>query len=198
MEKKKTGLKDVLSVMIDFITTFITTVVVIVAVAFVAVRLLGWEMYSVDSYSMTPAYPIDSLIIVQTVDASEIEVGDVITYVLNEEGTLVTHRVVSIDTSASTFTTKGDANESNDASPVRWENVVGKVVLGIPFLGKPLRYLTAEENRTAVIAVIVGLLAISFLWDRISAVRRKGKEKKITKEVGEEVRGEEIKEIEVD
>lgn len=176
-EEEKSALREVWSVIADFVSTFITTIIVIAAVAVVAIQLMGWHMYSVDSYSMTPAYPIDTLVVVQNVEPGEIAVGDVITYILNEDGVLVTHRVTGIDYTNKTFTTKGDANETEDASPVLWGNVVGKVVIGIPHLGKALRVLTAEENRTIVIGVVVGLLVLSFGWDIVSGILKKRKRK---------------------
>ena len=175
MAKKESKAREVLSLAADFVSTFITTVIVIVAVAIVAMRLMGWNMYSVDSYSMTPAYPINSLVVVRPVEPETIQVGDVITYVFNEDGVLVTHRVTEIDRSSETFTTKGDANETADASPVLWGNVVGKVVIGVPRLGSLLRVLTSDEHRPIVLGVIVGLLVLSFGWDFVSERRKKRK-----------------------
>lgn len=157
--------KDILNIIGNFLSTFITTVVVIIAIAFVAIRLLGWNMFSVDSSSMTPKLPVNSLILVQKIEPEKIEVGDIVTYILNDNNILVTHRVVEIDSAKQTFTTKGDANESNDSAPVHWGNVVGKVVFCVPGLGTPLRIITAEENRIAVISVIVGLFLLSLFWD---------------------------------
>ncbi|MCD8365665.1 MAG: signal peptidase I [Clostridiales bacterium] len=178
MAKKETKARETWSVIADFASTFITTIIVIVAAVIVVIRLMGWNMYSVDSYSMTPTYPINSLVVVKTVEPETIQVGDVITYVFNEDGVLVTHRVTDIDYSNQTFTTKGDANDSEDASPVLWGNLVGKVVVGIPVLGSALRVLTAEGNRPIVIGVIVALLALSFGWDIVSGRLKKRKAKK--------------------
>ncbi len=163
----------ILPLVIDFVTTFFTTIVVLVAVAMVALRVMGWNLYSIDSYSMSPRFPLNALILVQPVEGEEISVGDVITYVVDEEGTLVTHRVTQVNTDSRTFTTKGDANEVEDSAPVLWGNVVGKAVLCIPVLGGALRVLTDEANRPLVIAAIVLLLAGSLGWDMLSARRRK-------------------------
>lgn len=155
------------SLVTNFISTFITTIVVIVAVFLVALRVFSLNAFNVESSSMTPAYPVNSLVIVKDTPAEEIQVGDTVTYVLNADGVLVTHRVVDIDTQNQTFTTKGDANPTADPNPVLWGNVVGKVVFHVPYVGKPLSAVTAEENRTAVIIAIVILGIISFSWDMI-------------------------------
>lgn len=158
----------------NFVFTFITAFVAIIAVLFVLIRLMGWQMFSVDSGSMAPRYPVDTLVVVQKIDPENIKVGDVITYVLNSNGVLVTHRVVEIDSAGRTFTTKGDANNTEDA-PVLWDNVVGKVFLGFPKIGKPFRYLTDADNRPIVITLIAALFIASFAWDLI--VRKKNKSK---------------------
>lgn len=167
MHKLSPKRKNSLKTIGNFLSAFITAIALIVAVIFVVVKLLGWSMFSIDSGSMSPQYPVNTVVIVQSIEPEEVRVGDVITYVLNEDGVLVTHRVAGIDSVNRTFATKGDANNSEDAIPVLWDNMVGKVCLGIPALGKPMRFLTAEENRPVVITVIAALFVFSFVWDMI-------------------------------
>ena len=69
----------------NIFTTVIVVLVVIFAVLLVGVRLFGVQVYSVISGSMEPEYPVGSLIYVKDVDPTEIEVNDVITYVLPSE-----------------------------------------------------------------------------------------------------------------
>lgn len=167
----------------DFLSAFVTAVVVFMAAILVTVKLLGWNLFSVSSDSMSPQYPIYTLVLVRQAEPEEIKAGDVITYVFNEKGVLVTHRVTKNHAENQTFITKGDANNCEDA-PVRWENMVGKVVLGIPFLGGPLSFLTAEKHRSAVIAVCVGISAFSLAWDVLNEKsRKKSKKKRKRKEV---------------
>ena len=91
MNKK---IKSALKTVGDFLSTFITAIVAIIAIVFVVIKVLGWSMFSVDSPSMSPQYPVDTLVVVQKIEPEKIQVGDVITYVLNEDGILVTHRCV--------------------------------------------------------------------------------------------------------
>ena len=167
--------KEVFQTAGSFLLTFITAAVAIVATLFILVRLLGWNLLSIDSGSMAPQYPTDTLVVVQDAKPEEIKIGDIITYVLNEDGVLVTHRVIRIDSENRTFITKGDANSSEDA-PVLWDNVVGKVFVGIPRVGKVFRMLTAAENRPVVITGIVALFAVPFAWDLIRGIK-KGRKK---------------------
>ncbi len=151
----------------NFISTFFAAVAVIIAVMLIIVRVMGLQAFNVESGSMAPAYSVNTLVLVKEVDAAQIEEGDVITYVLNSDGVLVTHRVIDVDKENQTFITKGDANNTQDPSPVLWGNMVGKVVFSLPKLGAPIQALTAEENRTKVIIAIAVLGVLSFSWDII-------------------------------
>ena len=168
--------KSILKTIGNFVSTFITVIVAVIAIAFVVIKLLGWNMYTVESASMTPKLPVNSVVVVQKIDPEQIKEGDIITYILNENNVLVTHRVVAVDSQNQTFTTKGDANNSADSSPVRWGNVVGKATFCIPAIGTPVRFLTNPANRPYVIAVIGVLLILSIVWD--CTVKKKDKKSK--------------------
>ena len=148
-----------------FFSSFMATAIAILAVLLLMVKLLGFHLFTIESASMAPRYPVGTLIIVQNVRAEKISAGDVITYVFNEEGTLVTHRVIAADPLNRVFTTQGDANNCPDGLPVLWENVVGKVRFGIPGLGKALGFLTAGENRPFILCALAGLLGISTILE---------------------------------
>ena len=79
------------------ISTVLVVIVVVVALLLVGARLFGLQVYAVLSGSMEPTYHVGSVIYVEPVDPSEIQVGDPITFVMNEELTVATHRVVRID-----------------------------------------------------------------------------------------------------
>lgn len=169
--------KNLFHIIKAFISIFLTALVVILACTMICVKLFDWNLLSVNSASMSPQYPVDTLLIVQPVDASEIEKGDVISYRFNNDGLIVTHRVVSVDKQNKTFTTKGDANNTADPMSVHWESLVGKVIIGIPKLGKPMRFLTVQDNRFIVISVIIGIFVISLGLDIIGKRRNKENEK---------------------
>ena len=159
-------------------TTVIVVLVVIFAVLLVGVRLLGVQVYSVISGSMEPEYPVGSLIYVKEVDPSEVEVGDVITYVL-PNNTPSTHRVIRIDKENQCFYTKGDANESEDGSPVHYKNLIGTPVFKIPYLGYAAYYIQHPPGMYIAMAAGAVLLILVFLPDLF------GKEKKKDKAVSE-------------
>lgn len=92
------------------ITTIVVILIVFLAIALVGVRVVGLTPYTVLSGSMEPTYHVGSLIYVKEVDPSEVEVGDPITFVVNEDLLVATHRVVEIDVQTSRQQTIVDEN----------------------------------------------------------------------------------------
>lgn len=92
---------------------------VALALALVAPRLLGYTPFAVLSGSMEPAYPVGSLIYVQPVEASSLRVGDAVTFVANDQGTVATHRVIDVDGDSALLRTQGDANVAPTETPFR-------------------------------------------------------------------------------
>ena len=83
------------------ITTIVVILIVFLAIALVGVRVVGLTPYTVLSGSMEPTYHVGSLIYVKEAEPAEIEVGDPITFVVNEDLLVATHRVVEIDVQTS-------------------------------------------------------------------------------------------------
>ena len=152
LRMQKARARETLTLIGNFLSSTLVAFVALLAVVLVVIRALGMQFFTVESGSMSPLYPINSLVVVREVEPETIEVGDVVTYVLNEDLVLVTHRVTEINASERTFTTKGDANTAEDPNPVLWDNVVGKVVLGLPGVGAPVDLAVAQflpEGTTA-------------------------------------------------
>lgn len=150
-------------------TTAIVVVVVVFTVLLVGARLFGFNVLYVTSGSMEPEYPTGSLLYVKKVDPYKIEVGQVITFMLDED-TLATHRVVEIlkdesDPSVIRFVTKGDANNANDGTPVHYKNVVGTPVFSIPYLGYVAAYIQDPPGMYMAIAAGAVLLLLILLPD---------------------------------
>ena len=146
----------------------------LVCVAIIGVpRLFGVYEFNVLTGSMTPTYPVGTLVFVQPKEPTAIRPGEVASYVMDEELNIVTHRVVDNDYDAKTITTKGDANASNDA-PVLYQNIVGVVVFAIPYVGGVVDYLVNDERgRIFGVGLLVAVLAATFLAEGIcSAMTR--------------------------
>ena len=131
----------------------------ILAFAFAGVRLFGVSVYSVLSGSMEPSIPTGSLVYATTCDASDLQVGDIVVWALDENTsnspTYCTHRAIAIDYENELITTKGDANENAEASPLSFADVRGKISVVIPSLGTFLNFLKSMQGAHVSIAVLV-------------------------------------------
>lgn len=121
---------------IYIIAIIILALVILAAAGVMVPRFFGVQEYAVSTGSMEPEIPVGSLIFVTKTDAEKLVPGDIIAYRTGRgTGAPIVHRVVENDTAAKEIITKGDANSAEDLFPVRYDQVVGKVVLSIPVLG---------------------------------------------------------------
>lgn len=160
----------------DTVTTALVVLVVIFAVFLMGSRLVGLQVFHVISPSMEPTYSVGDLVYVKTVDPDSVKVGDPITFVLNEDLVVATHRVVAIDSENRQFTTKGDANKTEDAAPVHFNNLIGVPVFAIPLLGYVSGYIQSPPGMYIAIALGVLLLAAVFLPDLLAKKDREEEE----------------------
>lgn len=180
-QKTETKKKGKLSFVSDFLFVFVLTLFLLVTLIMLGTKLLGYQMLTVDSGSMEPNFPEDSLIFVRAVDPSGLQSDDVITFTVDENVTLVTHRIVAVLTDERSFITRGDANNTNDPNTVPFGNVVGKAELCLPGIGAVFRTVTAESNRVYVYIVIAILVGLTVLWVILDHIKKK-KIKAIQKE----------------
>ncbi len=157
----------------DTVTTVLVVLVVIFAVFLMGSRLVGLQAFHVLSPSMEPTYRVGDLLYVKSVDPDSVKVGDPITFVLNEDLVVATHRVVAIDGENRHFTTKGDANETEDAAPVHFNNLIGVPVFSIPLLGYVSAYIQSPPGMYVAIGLGVLLLGAVFLPDILAKKSKK-------------------------
>ncbi len=92
--------------------------------------LMSLHLWAVASGSMGPAIPQGSLVL--TEKKANYNIGEIITYRLASK-TTITHRIVKkVD---GDYITRGDANNVADGQAVRREQIIGAVILSIPWLG---------------------------------------------------------------
>lgn len=159
----------------DAVSLILVILVAVFAVFLMGSRLMGMQVFNVVSGSMEPTYSVGDLLYVKTVDPDSVKIGDPITFVLNEDLVVATHRVVAIDSHSRQFYTKGDANETADAAPVHFNNLVGVPVFAIPLLGYVSAYIQSPPGMYVAIAFGALLLAGVFLPDLLA---KKPKEEK--------------------
>lgn len=122
-------------------------------------------LYTIISPSMTPNINVYDVVLTGRMDdANNVVKGDVITFYSTNSffgGTPITHRVIEIlnvPDKGIYFRTKGDANQKPDEELVHENNVIGKVLLKIPKLGRVQFFLASKGGW--IIAILIPSLAV--------------------------------------
>lgn len=133
--------------------------------------ILGYTSAVVVTGSMEPNISVNDLVIIHKED--EYAVRDVITYV-SQNNNLVTHRIIEITEEG--FVTQGDANNTIDIeSPIRLENVVGKVVFTIPAVGAAIDMIQTPLGMMCLVLVCFVLLVWPmYVPDRKETIKQEG------------------------
>ena len=164
------------------IVNILLIIYILAVVPISACGLFGIHPYAVTSGSMEPAIPTGSMVFSKETSFDKLKEGDVITFMICDEQT-VTHRIRSIDTDKEKFTTKCDANDVEDSKQVSYENVIGKVVLHVPYLGY-IMVMSGTKGRIVLLAGI-GLVLFSLCFfteeDKPRSKKSLKKEEKETK-----------------
>jgi signal peptidase len=142
-------------------------------------RVMGYQCFTVISGSMEPKYSVGDLIYVKNVDANTIQVGDDITFILNEDLVVATHRVVRIDAENQRLYTKGLANEIEDSDPVHFNNVIGVPQFSIPKLGYVSDFVQNPPGMYITIGVGIILILAVFLPDMIGKKKNEDEDKEV-------------------
>lgn len=129
----------------------------------------GWYLmqyfcaYVVLSGSMEPEIPTGSVVVVDG-RKKEWNPGDVITY--RRGNMVVTHRIVekSEEKSEEGYCTKGDANAEEDAGIVLEKQVIGNVIVALPWLGFGIIWLRQRGTLFFLAVGAVMLFTIRQLW----------------------------------
>jgi signal peptidase I len=121
--------------------------------------LWGWAPTTVSSDSMAPGIRTGDVVLSIPVDASTVKIGQVLLVKSPDHANqLRLHRLVGVN-EAGELITKGDANPTNDSTPVARSVVRGVAFLRVPFVGLPGFWLR-EGNAVALATVAVGAVAL--------------------------------------
>ncbi len=161
------SLKNTAKKIWNVISTALVVLIVLCAVFLMGSRLLGFQCYNVISPSMEPEYGVGDLIYVKHTDPETIKEGDVITFLVNEDLVVGTHRVVRVDRENQRFYTKGDANDVEDRDPVHYNNVIGVPKFSIPKLGYVSDFIQNPPGTYITLGVGLALILLVFLPDML-------------------------------
>ena len=127
----------------------------------------NFKVKVVKSGSMEPAIKTGGIVVIKP--STSYEVGDIITFGKDTKTQIpTTHRILKIDGDGPlrTFTTKGDANDSEDPQVTRLGDISGKVVLTVPYLG----YILDFAKKPLGFVLLVGVPAFVIILEELMKI----------------------------
>lgn len=135
----------------------IAVIIILVSVIFL---LLNYEPAVVMSGSMEPAYHTGSVLVVDRNQRNEVQIGDTIAF--KNGDAYIAHRIVRKEKQG--YVTKGDANATPDPWIIATNNVKGKVIMSIPFLGYVFKFISGTAGMIIAASLVI-LLGLSTLLE---------------------------------
>lgn len=128
----------------------IPLVVLVILVIWFAIGVFPIKPIAIASGSMEKELYVGDVVIVKKCNANDIVNGDIIQYQM--KGYTVIHRVIEKKQKNGEyyFTTKGDNNPSEDKESVKEDQVLGKVIFKVKYLGYPAIWLNIIQSNEQV------------------------------------------------
>jgi signal peptidase I len=136
------------------------------------------------SGSMEPNIRTGSIVVIKP--TGTLGIGDVITFGEDTRKNIpTTHRIVDVreEGGEKFFTTKGDANDSNDNEEVKESEVIGKVLFDVPYAG----FIIDLARKPWGFAVLIGIPALVIVSDEIAKIWKEIKKMRYKKEENLEI-----------
>ncbi len=136
---------------------------------------LGIKNFVIVSESMEPTINTNDVIFITNTSKESLEVGDIISF--RTGGYINTHRIIRIEekNGEEVYITKGDNNNSEDKTPVEFQDIEGKYLFRLPGFGKVTEIL---KNKVTLVILLFFLVIISYYQVRISKRKLKRKEER--------------------
>lgn len=150
----------------------VLTLLSLLLVTMAAPRLLGYQSYVIYGSSMEPTIKLGSLVVAKPANVDDLQVGDIVVFRSDGNGTTVTHRIVAIreEDGRRFFETKGDASNGADPAEVGLENGAQQVAYHLPYLGYFVHFANSITGiMLLVILPAIGLLALHLTNSREGA-----------------------------
>jgi len=191
--KKKTNFREIFKFISTIISWTIFVLLVICACLlfyyFIAIRVYvakgeghepAFSLYTIITPSMTPNINVyDVVVDTKVKKPGDIKINDVITFnssIPGVRGGTITHRVIAINIDSNGeyhYRTKGDYNLVDDGVDVSFDDIVGKVSLRIPQLGRLQSFMATSMGW--LLLVLLPALYIIFK-DVIKLIKLKNSE----------------------
>jgi len=137
------------------------------------------KLMIVQSGSMTPAIKMGSIVMVKPAD--EYKIGDVISFgPYSKTKAPTTHRIydIKVENGKISYITKGDANDNPDQKEVLENEIIGKVLFSVPYIG----YAVDFAKKPLGFALIIIVPAIIIIFDEMKNIFKEVKKIKEKRE----------------
>lgn len=194
MVTKKMKIKSIINYVCSVISWTLFSILIVCAVLlayyFVSMKLYiakgdkykpFFSVYTIVSPSMVPTINVYDIIINKTVNnPTDIQKEDIITFTSTgvlSNGLTVTHRVQDITTNKETneyeYITKGDNNLIADDAPAKYSNLIGKVILRFPGLGRVQAFVGSKLGWLVVVIIPALIIIIQDVLKLIKVTKYK-------------------------
>mgnify|MGYP004531853403 FL=1 len=115
-------------------------------------NFFGIKTFVIISGSMEPNLKISDIVIIKKCEQNELKENDIISFRSGQS--VITHRINQIIETENgvEYITKGDNNNTKDNGTVKFDDIEGKYIGKIEYLGKVVLYL---KNKTVIISIII-------------------------------------------
>lgn len=169
--QRKQKLQMIKKVCIKIVYIFLIVMLIINIISIVQMQrhpnetpnIFGLKAFCIVSGSMEPEINIHDVIVVKKVTKDDLEVGDIISF--RVDGEIITHRIIQIEQNEEKelmYTTKGDANNTEDGEKIRINEIEGKCVFKIGKIGYFITLLQSKGMLTFILIVLVILYLMEY------------------------------------
>ncbi|MDP3987988.1 MAG: signal peptidase I [Candidatus Levybacteria bacterium] len=154
----------IVKILFGIIYWFIILSLVIIA-ASTALSVLkipgGISLFIVQSGSMEPTINTGSVVLIQKQD--NYKKGDIITFFDKNKSETTTHRILATKKTSGEkiFATKGDANRGADREIIKENQILGKMIFFVPYLGNAVSFAKTQAGFIFLIIVPAVIIIIS-------------------------------------
>ena len=139
----------------DYKSTILFAVIFVLVACF-ATGLFPVEPKAVATASMYPSINVGDVVLIKKCGINDVKIGDVIEYQLEDQ--FIIHRITSKETKDGEvyIKTKGDNNNSEDANVVTKDQIIGKIIFKVKYIGIPSVWLNNMMSSDKEILVETG------------------------------------------
>lgn len=136
----------------------------------------GIKTYVIISGSMQPELEIGDIVIVKEVDRTELGEGDIISF--RQGQSVITHRIskIILNEQGTIYKTRGDNNNTEDSGTINEEEIEGKVIGTIPFLGKIALML---QGKISILVIIIAFYIYLVYSEKANKKRKERRQKRL-------------------